>query len=124
MGKGIRLVKTCVGNVSEYTIMCLADRATDIAMETNITYEEALTVLLKLSSKAIDGWYNDGYELYLDFNYYYDYFVVNEDFNATEIACCSNDNESYIYNVEKKKFYKKYTANDYGDERIKEEIAI
>ena len=32
MKKEIRLVKTCIGLVSEYAIMCLADRATEIAL--------------------------------------------------------------------------------------------
>ena len=124
MKKEIRLVKTCIGLVSEYAIMCLADRATEIALETDITYEEALEVLLKLASVGTENWYEDDNIKYLDFNYYYDNFVVDLTINGYEIAYVCGNNEFIIYKVDKKKFYRKYAANEYCDEFLKEDIEI
>ena len=118
--KEIRLVKTCIGLVSEYSLMCLADRATETAIETNITYEEALEVLLKLSSKAIDGWKNIGDKCYFDFNYNYDYFTEYKWATGTEIIIVYNEN-IIVYNLENKKYYREFRNNDVV---IKEEIEI
>lgn len=121
----VRLVKTCVGLVSEYSVMCIADRATAIALESGITYEEALRVLFKLASEGVNGWYKIGDDWYLDFNYEYDYFVVNtwrED--DIEIVCLYPEDFNILYSVKDKKYYKEYASSEYGDELIKEEIEI
>lgn len=120
MKKEIRFVKTCVGLVSEYSLMCLADRATETALETDITYEEALEVLLKLSSKGIDGWKNIGDKWYFDFNYNYDYFTEYNWETGSEIILVYNDN-IIVYNLKNKKYYREFRNND---EVIKEEIEI
>lgn len=121
----VRLVKTCVGLVSEYSVMCIADRATDIARETGITFEEAFQVLLKLASNGINGWYKNGDDWYLDFSYSYDFFVVNtwrED--DIEIVCIYPEDFNILYRVRDKKYYKEYASSEYGNELIKEEIEI
>ena len=120
MKKELRLVKTSVGLVSEYALYCLGDRAIEIALEAEITYEEALTVLLKLSSKAIDGWYKVGDERYFNFNYNYDYFTVFKWATGTDILIVYNDN-TIVYNLKNKKYYRELRKND---EVIKEEIEI
>lgn len=119
-----RLVKTCIGLVSEHTLMCLADRAVEIAIESDITIDEALIILLKLASRGVDTWYKSGKGWYLDFGYKYDYFVVNKWFEDTEIACIYNDKYNVVYSLKNQKYYKEYAANEYADEIIKEEIDI
>lgn len=115
-----RLVKTCVGLVSEYALYCLCDRALEVALEADITYEEALTVLLKLSSAGIEAWYKLGDEQYFDFNYNYDYFTVFKWATGTEILIVYNDN-TIVYSIKNKKYYREFREND---EVIKEEIDI
>ena len=124
MKKEVRLIKTCVGLVSEYTVLCLADRAIDIAKSADIAIEEALIILLKLSSKGVDAWYDSDKGWYLDFNYKFDYFVVNKFWDDTEIACIFKDNYSIVYSLKKQKFYREYATTEYGDETVKEEIDI
>lgn len=124
MKKEIILVKTCVGLVSDYAIMCLSHRATEIALETDITYEEALEVLLKLASAETENWCNDDNVKYLDINYYFNNFVVDLTINGYEIAYVCGDNEFIIYKVDKKKFYIKYAGTEYCDEFLKEDLEI
>lgn len=118
-----RLVKTCVGLVSEYTVLCIEDRAIEIAISADIHIEEALTILLKLSAKGVDAWFKGSNGWYLDFDYKFDYFVVNKMLDDTEIACIYNYNYNVVYSLKNQKYYREY-ANAYGDELIKEEIDI
>lgn len=119
------LVRTyCIGLISKDTLNYLADRATEIALETNILYEEALTVLLKLASHAIGAWYKVGDEEYFEFDYNYDYFVVNDAYVGCEIACLYKDNENLIYNTSSKKFYYEYPIEEYGEDMMKVEVAL
>lgn len=124
MKKEIRLVKTCVGLVSKNTLMSLSDRAVEIALDTEISYEEAFTILLKLVTYGNAGWYKDGDEFYFDLKLDYDYFVLNEEFTGTEIAFLYNQNENLIYNIATKKFYYEYPIDEYGDDMMKVEVRI
>ena len=119
------LVKTyCIGLISKDTLKYLAERAIDIALETDILYEEALTVLLKLAYHAIGACYKVGDEEYFEFDYNYDYFVVNDFYVGSEIACLYKDNENLIYNTASKKFYYEYPIEEYGDDMMKVEVAL
>lgn len=126
MKKELRLIKTCVGLVSEYSVACLSDMAIDIALDTGITFEEALHVLFKLASKGINAWVKTGDDWYLDLDNdcTYDYFVVNDWRDDIEIACIFPEDSNIIYSVKNKKYYKEYATSDCGDELTKEEINI
>lgn len=121
----LTLVKTCIGLVKEETFNGVLERAKAITFETGLTLKEAVEILLKLASESIDGWNDIGCGvLYFEFDTTFDYFSLYEWHDETEIVCLYNDNFNILYSLNKKKFYKEFAANEYGDELIKEEIEI
>lgn len=125
MEKDLTLIKTCIGLVEEETFNGLFEKGKEIAFETGLPLKESVEILLKLASKSIDGWFDIGWGVvYFKFNTNFDFFVVNKWYDSTEIACLFNDNYNVVYIIENQKFYKEYSANEYGDELIKEEIEL
>lgn len=121
----MELIRTkSIGLISKDTLLCLTERATEIALETDIAYEEALTVLLKLASNDDKCWFSSGDESYFDFKYKYDYFVVKDDYIGCEIAYRVKQNENLIYNTLTKKFFYEYPIDEYGDDIMKVEVAL
>lgn len=108
-----RLVKTCIGLVDEYTLLCLRDRAIEVALQADITYEKATEVLLKLAAKGVGSYYRDG-KYYFSFDYHPDFIVVNNWINhGTEIVCMYNDEFNVIYKVDEDKYYAEYSDDNY-----------
>mgnify|MGYP003289899574 CR=1 FL=1 len=108
------LIKTSVGLVSKSTADGVAEWAKDIAEQskTEITLLEAVDVILNLASKTNDAWIDTGLGFkYLEFDTTYDYYTVFNWVDGTEIEFTCGD-ETVIYNIKNKKYYKRYIKMD------------
>lgn len=120
MENELKLIKTCVGLVSDSTLKYIMERAIEVAMDCDIPIEEAIKILLKLTAKSSNEWWHDGdMGEYLSFNYFRDCYGAAR----YSISILPDSGDHIAYRIDTRKYYKVIYDFD-NDEIYYEEIKI